>query len=614
MHRYIVMMWNPALPRDASVARRLRHKCLGEPGEWKCALDAPGIFAIHVPAGSSCNAIVLPRQSGILFGTIFDRQTADPVPLDSVLDTFPTTKLFESRGAYLVDTFWGHYVAFFNNARTHRSYAMRDCSGKVPCLLTEIAGVKVYFAYFEDAVGKGLLPPLTVNRDFLLTYLYCTEPHTAACGFDQVSQLLSGESLETSSNSETRWFSWDPRRIWKEDLVDDYSRAKDELTRVTQACVNAHSQRDRTVLLQLSGGFDSTLVLASSRKAPQPPRLTCVTRYADGPEEDERPYARMAAAAFDAPLLETKWSDAELAFDGHLFDTPPIARPSLHLLFAREFYFRAKLAESIGATAVWSGEGGDHLFIRGLGVPYAADYARAHGVSIGLLREIANNARYSRVSLWAVCRQVFNSDNDSLSSFGTNPTNAVEEGAFLNLEGLTDEVRATAKHPWLSDLEGVPIGKQWQVQELADLLNRDASMLRRSVFHNAPLISQPLMELSLRIPSYLHLKGGRHRGLARDAFSHLMPQAIVDRDSKGSTNSVVAGLFGAARGYIRDLLLTGYLAQEDLVSKTALDSATTPGKPLALRHMFPLMSVLAAEVWARTAHSISTNARRTAAR
>jgi asparagine synthase (glutamine-hydrolysing) len=168
-------------------------------------------------------------------------------------------------------------------------------------------------------------------------------------------------------------------------------------------------------------------------------------------------------------------------------------------------------------------------------------------------------------------------------------------------------------HPWEQELEAVPLGKRWQIREFADLLNRGTTIATQAVCDNAPLLSQPLLELSLRIPTYVHLKDGRHRGLARDAFADAVPERITNRDSKGNTTSVVASYLTRQRAYVRELLMDGCLAQSRILNRQAVDAATVPGKPLALLHLGPLMSAISAEVWVRGAEAVRTNIVKSAA-
>jgi len=602
MHHYVVIMWDPSEDASSASVSSLRSKLVATGRQWSCVMDHPGVVAIHRAETFGSRAHLLPDRAGVVFGSLFSARTdLDPCAVECIPQSFSVSNLFMTRGRYLLQEYCGYYAAFFNDIERHRISAVRDCSAKVPCFFSKLDGVNIYFSFLADALELNLLPDLSINWHFIATYLFATEPRTADCGFEQITQLLAGECIETRDGEDRRTFLWDPREIWSRDPITNYFEAQRQLRRVTQWCVDIHALKNRDILLQLSGGFDSTVVLGCLRESGSRPKVTCVTRYSKGPEEDERHYARLAADAAGVRLIESEWLESGLAFNEQLLRVPLLPRPSLHLLVAREHQYKSDLAGNIGASSVWSGEGGDHFFVRGLAVLFAADYLRDNGLRGTALRVIADNARYSHVSYWTIFRQLARR-NTSRNPW--NPSLHQEDGApFLNLDAAAAVLSKDTAHPWTTGVESIPTGKQWQIREFADLLNRAATMLDRAIYDNPPLVSQPLMELSLRIPTYVLLRGGRHRGLARDAFSDLVPTAIRDRESKGNTNSVNARLLGTGCQYIRELLLDGILAREHLVSKYSLASALTPGKPLALRDVFPLLSTLSAEVWLRTAES-----------
>src|SRR5205085_2629923 len=74
-----------------------------------------------------------------------------------------------------------------------------------------------------------------------------------------------------------------------------------------------------------------------------------------------------------------------------------------------------------------------------------------------------------------------------------------------------------------------------------------------------PLLAQPLLELCLRIPSWMWARGGRNRAVARAAFRDLLPAEIVNRRAKGRLESLFMKSFMANRNALGDLLLGGRL-------------------------------------------------------
>ena len=72
------------------------------------------------------------------------------------------------------------------------------------------------------------------------------------------------------------------------------------------------------MLLGLSGGFDSAVVLGCLSHSPARPRITCLNQFAAASHEDEREYARAAAVRAGVTLLEVPMGSAADRFDSRL--------------------------------------------------------------------------------------------------------------------------------------------------------------------------------------------------------------------------------------------------------------------------------------------------------
>ena len=256
------------------------------------------------------------------------------------------------------------------------------------------------------------------------------------------------------------------------------------------------------------------------------------------------------------------------------------------------------MASDTGADVIWTGEGGDHFFVRQTGTPSAADYVYHHGVRPALKKVIRDNAHCSGNSYWKVFGAALKLGYSRSSWMPEDPE--LETIPFVSQATLSADAAKQMTHPWNRDAADLPKGKQLQIRGYAEILNRAASIPRHKVVEeNHPLISQPLMELCLRIPTYLLLAGGRHRGLARIAFRDCLPETIRTRESKGCTASTVVRLFQDNVSFVRDMILQGHLAQEKVIDVRALDPVVTAGRPLRPEHIFPLLGCLSAELWVR---------------
>jgi asparagine synthase (glutamine-hydrolysing) len=123
-----------------------------------------------------------------------------------------------------------------------------------------------------------------------------------------------------------------------------------------------------------------------------------------------------------------------------------------------------------------------------------------------------------------------------------------------------------------------------------------------------PLISQPLIECSLRIPSYVLACGGIDRGLARLAFSEKIPAAIAARTTKGGVDAYWNNLVIANLKFVRPFLLDGHLEAAGLIDRLQMSDLLTEQQLIrAAQPLLGVLSCLIAEGWLRTAGSAPAN-------
>ena len=176
------------------------------------------------------------------------------------------------------------------------------------------------------------------------------------------------------------------------------------MRRTVTQCVSSWAACRSSILHELSGGLDSSIVLACLAAAPSKPRVTCCTHVTDSPEGDERYYAHLMARHAHVPLTELPlrpraWNCIEeLVRVLHRI-------AAIHSISVQR---RSEIRDLVAAGSVdctFSGQGGDHLFLRTLPRITAADFAWVHGLSLPLCRVIAETAHASRRSIWSIGRK-----------------------------------------------------------------------------------------------------------------------------------------------------------------------------------------------------------------
>ncbi|MGB6487646.1 MAG: asparagine synthase-related protein, partial [Steroidobacteraceae bacterium] len=251
---------------------------------------------------------------------------------------------------------------------------------------------------------------------------------------------------------------------------------------------------------------------------------------------------------------------------------------------------------SFGCT--FSGQGGDQLFHRTIPAITAADYTWVHRLNSRSLRVILEAAQVSRQPIWSIARA------------------AIEHGYFRRPYDVWRESRVSgfirappidvsrSCHPWLADHAQLPPAKLLQVVCLTETQTYFATP-RPYVDEVHPLISQPLLECCLRIPTYVLSHGGTDRTIARAAFQDALPPEIVQRSSKGAVTRLFYEAVYGNRQHIRPFLLDGLLAEQGLLDRSELIKTLDDPATIARgRSLMPIMTATVCEMWLRTAASL----------
>jgi asparagine synthase (glutamine-hydrolysing) len=539
---------------------------------------------------------------GVVLGKLFpmgyvDRtDTHEHAPAAVSFDERESEIIVRSAGVHLVKKYWGQYVAFLRDPSSSRQLVVRDPSGGVPCQWREIHGIDVYFMRLEDCERLAPLP-FAVNRKYFLGYLLYSSSCVRETPLNDVETVLPGERIEHCGENRERTFVWNPLQVAATDTVESEEEAIGLMRRTTRACVHAWANCFDGILHSLSGGLDSSIVLACLVSAPARPRVLCRNFHAEGPNSDERFFARLAAEQAGVELIEH-----ELRAD---FD-PASMRRTMRALFpfgwpvdverdrADDDFLRSR-----GLSAECRGHGGDEIFFRRGSFPTSVDYAWRHGISralLGIATEDATLDGYSlRRALSFVSRYgLLKRPWHIRQSFPPNHM------ALMRLDIKAEARRdVTLWHPLFHGDADVSPGKLEHAYSLTYGTAKTYDPLLGDIARISPLMSQPLIELSLRTPLYVLRWRGRDRGLARRAFASDLPREIVTRKSKAIGTDRYRKLITGNLDTIRELLLDGFLVRERFVDRAGLEEVLSGRTTRIQGQVTELYDYLAVEIWAR---------------
>ncbi|CAD0310047.1 lasso peptide isopeptide bond-forming cyclase [Xanthomonas hortorum] len=574
MYRYIALLNHPQTHRDGNrvavdealrqigLLPRLRAECI----DLYASDDTP---VLDVPGGSA------------LIGHVFSRRDNTPVVDGASLQALSAAR----RTRHLIDTHWGEYLLLHAPHEDPSAITvMREPSGGVACVYALQHG---FITSDISIATRAGMYTREIDWDAIAHHLHYPHLKTKRTGLAGVRELLPGSQLclqPNRSSVEQVWNPWDfvaaPQRR------HDPFAAQAQVRRAVASSIMCWAQTDASVLLELSGGLDSSILAACLKDTTA--RVACCNLVTPVPGADERHYARQMS-----DLLGTELIVRTLGFDAAPVDFAPPAHavaPSTWFLQHASNALKEAISRQLTITSFFSGGGGDTVFCNTRTAAPAADAFRAGGLRAGF-SAIHDLAELHQCTLWKAGRLTM---KKLLAKAG--PPRKPERSFLPSTQA---EVRLQS-HPWFDAPPGSLPGDRERIFDLAGTQVFRDGLARSASWHlRMPLLSQPVVEACLNVPSWMWIDGGRNRAVARDAFAEVLPAQILHRRSKGTFMNYSGAVYRQGRQQIRDYLLHGRLESQGLLDADALrhhfDHTLADGDHSVMR----IFDLCAVENWVR---------------
>lgn len=524
----------------------------------------------------------LSGQRGAVVGKVFERDAGYHRVSSLGVDT--QEDLMRGGGAKLLARHWGGYVAISCGARG--ICVRRDPSGAMPCYYVQKHNLWAFASDPALLIDAGLLDP-EIDWSELTRFLYSGAlPSTQTC-LHGLREISPGTAVTTRGDQHEVQQWWSPWDYTSRDGTRDETFHVDLLQSVLQGCVGAWASSFDAKLIGVSGGLDSSIVAVCVPDAHA--QLTCATLVTRDPAGDERRYAKPLCERLGAELVEIFY-DVE-AVDIAASCVAHLPRPSGRT--ATQFYNIAMqaLCRDRRSDALFSGNGGDNVFAFSQSARPLVDRYRSEGLGVGLLDTLGDISRLTGASILQVLAAARRIKRANAYSWKADTR-------FLHADVVTAERRAPLNHPWLKIPSG---GLPGQAAHIAGLLRVQPTL---DGFDRAshpptvnPLMSQPVMELCLAIPSWQWCSGGENRAIARRAFKGRLPEMILSRRSKGTPDSFSQQLLDRHFNGIRERLLDGRLAASGIVDRATLEAFFRGHSANISHERVRIFSLLDTEAW-----------------
>ncbi|TMA39685.1 MAG: asparagine synthase (glutamine-hydrolyzing) [Deltaproteobacteria bacterium] len=514
--------------------------------------------------------------------------------------------LYEEAGTAALERLDGMFAFALWDRRAHRLVLGRDRVGIKPLYVAENGERLLFGSEAKCLLAAGVDPALDLQalHDYL-TLGYVPGPASIFAG---VRQLAPGHLLIAEPGGRVR-----TERYW--DLRDHVGRGaprpdaewQAELLATLRAAVESHLMSDVPLGVFLSGGLDSSTIVALMHELGVHPIRTFTIGFAE-PSFDETDVARQVAARFGTehhelvvrPDAATLLPQLVRHFDEPFADSSAI--PVWHV---------SELARR-HVKVVLSGEGGDEMFAgyetyraRRL----ASLYARLPRVIGGrVLPELVRRlpVSHARVSFdYKAKRFVAGAYLPPAAGHLWWKTVLAEDvKAALYANGTAAEVDPTVR--LFEDLYAESDGEELERLQYVDarlflpadiLVKVDRMSMAHSLEARVPFLDRAVVELARRLPARLRLRGLTTKYALRRAMAGRLPAAVVDGRKRGFNVPIPAWLTGELRDFTHDLLAPSRLRRQGLFDPAAVGRLVAEHMTRRVDHSRAIWALLVLVVW-----------------
>lgn len=603
----------------AGMLRVLEHRGPDDTGTWTrdgAALGMTRLAIIDLVTGHQ-PMTTADGTAGLVFnGEIYNfrdlRSTlhAGGARFVTTSDTEVLLRAWEGDGEACVQMLRGMFAFAVWDARRRRLFIARDRLGKKPLYYWQGAGVFVFASEIKALLAHPAVPR---ELDWPALHHYMAFGYTPGDRsiFAGIRKVPPGHTatLEGGVLTLRRYWTLPPGGAAPPASgVERAARVRAEL----REAVRVRLESDVPLGVFLSGGIDSSAIVACMREITSGPIATFTIGMGADASHDERPYARLVAERFGTEhheeVVEPKIADLAPALVRH-FDEPFADSSALPT-------FAVAQAASRHLKVVLSGVGGDEAFggyPRYLGVRLSGVYARVpaamRAVPDAAARALLRDSGASRnLGDWW-CRF---SDGAGVPM----PERYIGWTRFFGAGDLAALATPALQARWAADVEA-PARQAWQTRapgdavdgamriDLATYLPDDLLTMadRMSMAHSlevrAPFCDHRVIEAALALPSSAKVAGLRLKAVLKDAFADVLPAPIRRRRKQGFMIPLNRWLRDDLRGLVDTLLAPEQVRARGLFRPEAVARLRSEHAAGARTHGDRLWTLLMLELWMR---------------
>jgi asparagine synthase (glutamine-hydrolysing) len=493
-----------------------------------------------------------------------------------------------------LERFVGMFAVALFDRRDNTLSLARDRFGEKPLYYAFVGGDLVFASELKDLAGHPDWSP-QIDRGALTLFMRRSCIATPFTVWADVKKLPPGTFLTLSLDPaqirkplpQPYWRFADAVNIGRQARISNEGGAIDELERLLSIAVRRQCLSDVPLGAFLSGGIDSSTIVALLQKQGGRPVRTFTIGFSD----DRYDEARAAAAV--ARHLGTDHTELYVD-DATLRDVIPRLPDIYDEPFADSSQIPTFLVSQLArrhVTVALSGDGGDEMFggyNRHVLGPRLWQYMRATPVGLRKFAAAAFLAAGPRIfdafsrglepvlPEWAKLRRI----GDQAIKFSGVVDAENEDELYRRLSSIDRRPAATVlggtEPPLWSECEMpsrevvADFAERMMVADTLgyltdDILTKvDRAAMAVSLEARVPFLDVEVVNFACRVPVAMKVRDGRGKWLLRQVLYRHVPPALVDRPKTGFSVPIDAWLRGPLRSFAIDLLSPGRIRTQGL--------------------------------------------------
>jgi asparagine synthase (glutamine-hydrolysing) len=517
--------------------------------------------------------------------------------------------LYEEYGDDLIRHVLGMFAFALWDGKARRLLLGRDRLGIKPLYYARRADRLVFASESKAIVGRPDFP-VRVDTEALQDFLalgYLPQPYTL---FDGIRKLPPAHLAVIENGTCVEKAYWSLSIAPRLEITESDWLA--EIDRTLEHCVKSQMVSDVPIGAFLSGGVDSSTIVAYMSRVSDAPVQTYSIGYTGSSGADfynELDYAKQVASAFRTDhheiLVEPKvvsmlpeliWHMDEPTADTALITSSLVAK------FASQH-----------VKVILSGVGGDELF-GGYDRYLMSHYVRMlHKVPQSIRRSILGPlmrslpvARHSKaLNLFRSARRVAILAEQPIGERYHSLMEVFRASELTDLlhATLTDRPdalqRALQRFPNETELDRM-VGADLATQLTDDLLLlTDKTSMAHSLECRVPLLDERLVDLAMSIPAGLRVRGSQTRYILKKALKPVLPEVVLQRKKRGFGAPFGAWLQKELLPVLDRLLSPAAVQRRGLFKPAAVATVIAEHRANRADHTDHLFALMTLELWMR---------------